>query len=74
VLRAFVRDHGLTATMYQDYGLPAKDLDLWNSWNSNMKVAIKCATEIKKEVITDLFSVIRLGSSFLNNRGEFWLL
>jgi hypothetical protein len=28
VLRAFVRDHGLTATMYQDYGLPAKDLDL----------------------------------------------
>ena len=26
VLRAFVRDHGLTATMYQDYGWPAKEL------------------------------------------------
>ncbi len=26
LLRAFVRDHGLTATMYQDYGWPAKDL------------------------------------------------
>ncbi len=28
VLRAFVRDHGLSATKYQDYGWPAKDLDL----------------------------------------------
>ena len=28
VLRAFVRDHGLTATMYQDYGWPAKELNL----------------------------------------------
>lgn len=26
-LRLFVRDHGLSATMYQDYGWPAKDLD-----------------------------------------------
>ena len=26
VLRIFVRDHGLTATMYQDYGWPAKEL------------------------------------------------
>ena len=26
VLRAFVRDHDLTATMYQDYGWPAKEL------------------------------------------------
>ena len=26
LLRAFVRDHGLTATMYQDYGWPAKNL------------------------------------------------
>ena len=25
-LRIFVRDHGLTATMYQDYGWPAKEL------------------------------------------------
>lgn len=28
VLRAFVRDHGLSAIKYQDYGWPAKDLDL----------------------------------------------
>ena len=28
VLRAFVRDHGLSATKYQDHGWPAKDLDL----------------------------------------------
>jgi len=28
ILRAFVRDHGLSATMYQDYGWPAKDLRL----------------------------------------------
>ena len=28
VLRAFVRDHSLTATMYQDYGWPARDLNL----------------------------------------------
>ena len=28
VLRAFVRDHGLTATKYQDYGWFAKDLDM----------------------------------------------
>ena len=28
VLRAFVRDHNLSATKYQDYGWPAKDLDL----------------------------------------------
>ncbi len=26
LLRGFVRDHGLTATKYQDYGWPAKDL------------------------------------------------
>ena len=26
VLRAFVHDHGLSATMYQDYGWPAKEL------------------------------------------------
>ena len=28
VLRAFVRDHGLSVTKYQDHGWPAKDLDL----------------------------------------------
>ena len=28
VLRAFVRDHKLSATKYQDYGWPAKDLNL----------------------------------------------
>ena len=28
VLRVFVRDHGLSATKYQDYGEPAKDLDM----------------------------------------------
>jgi hypothetical protein len=28
VLRAFVRNHNLTATKYQDYGWPAKDLNL----------------------------------------------
>ena len=28
VLRAFVRDHKLSVTKYQDYGWPAKDLDL----------------------------------------------
>lgn len=28
VLKAFVRDHGLSVTMYQDYGWPAKDLRL----------------------------------------------
>ncbi len=27
-LRLFVRDHGLTATMYQDYGWPARELHL----------------------------------------------